>query len=82
MVKDKDDEDKVAGDFEVDLRLHVEKTIRIDSESVSLQPVETIDYGSFRVREWTGVQIVPLKFVTLSRKKDESWTKLGCGYWL
>ena len=64
MAKDNDDEDKVSGDFAVDLRLHVAKKIRIDSESVSLQPVETIDYGSFRVREWTGVQIVPLKFVT------------------
>ena len=64
MAKDKDDEDEVDGDFAVDLRLHVKKTIRIDSESVSLHPVETIDYGSFRVREWTGVQIVPLRFVT------------------
>ena len=64
MAKDKDDEDEVDGDFAVDLRLHVKKTIRVDSESVSLHPVETVDYGSFRVREWTGVQIVPLRFVT------------------
>ena len=64
MAKDNDDEDEVDGDFAVDLRLHVEKKIRIDSESVSIHPVETIDYGSFRVREWTGVQIVPLRFVT------------------
>ena len=64
MAKDRDDQDEVDGDFTVDLRLHVAKKIRIDSESVSIHPIETIDYGSFRVREWTGVQIVPLKFFT------------------
>ena len=76
MVKDKDDEDEVAGDFEVDLRLHVRKHMRIDSESVNLYPVETIDYGSFRVREWTGVQIVPLKFVTFAEEAGRELEKV------
>ena len=68
MAKDRDDEDEVEGDFAVDLRLHVKKKIRIDSESVDIHPVETIDYGSFSVREWTGVQIIPLKFVTFEEE--------------
>ena len=72
MAKDRDDEDEVDGDFAVDLRLHVAKKIRIDSESVSIHPVETIDYGSFRVREWTGVQIIPLKFVTFDEEEGRA----------
>ena len=72
MAKDRDDEDEVDGDFAVDLRLHVAKKIRIDSESVSIHPIETIDYGSFSVREWTGVQIIPLKFVTFEEEEGRA----------
>ena len=69
MAKDRNDKDEINGDFEVDLRLVVEKKIRIDSESVSVHLVETIDHGPFRVREWTGVQIIPLKFVTFEEEE-------------
>ena len=69
MAKDRSDKDEINGDFEVDLRLVVEKKIRIDSESVSVHLVETIDHGPFRVREWTGVQIIPLKFVTFEEEE-------------
>ena len=77
MAKDKDDKDEVDGDFAVDLKLRVQKKIRIDSESVSIHPIETIDYGSFNVREWTGVQIIPLRFVTFDEEEGRALDEVG-----
>ena len=68
MVKDKDDEKDVDGDFGVDLRLKITKEIT-DSEQVQIKSTEMIDFGQFTVPEWTGYHIKPLHTILTFEEK-------------